>query len=108
MNDQNHDHYLDKRGIVIRGTLSSEVHAWLPRYLSSPTKCILKTTLLKQIGNIESIKFDIKDGDFVKLITAKDLQDNNIKNNFQPENEADEKFVEEIVCSKEGFSSVFS
>ena len=62
----------------------------------------------KQIGNIESIKFDIKDGDFVKLITAKDLQDNNIKNNFQPENEADEKFVEEIVCSKEGFSSVFS
>ena len=62
----------------------------------------------KQIGNIESIKFDIKDGDFVKLITAKDLQDYNIKNNFQPENEADEKFVEEIVCSKEGFSSVFS
>ena len=62
----------------------------------------------KQIGNIESIKFDIKDGDFVKLITAKDLQDYNIKNNFQPENEDDEKFVEEIVCSKEGFSSVFS
>ena len=61
----------------------------------------------KQIGNIESIKCDIKDGDFVKLITAKDLQDYNIRNNFQPEDAADEKIVEEIICSKEGLFRVF-
>ena len=55
----------------------------------------------KQIGNIESIKCTVNDGDFVKLITAQDLHDSNIRNNFQPDNEADEKIVEEIICSKE-------
>ena len=45
-NDQNQGHYLNKSGIVIRYTLSSKVHEYLPWLISIATKCTDKIYLL--------------------------------------------------------------